>query len=108
MYLKTTSGKNRLRTGNNGCLQGGNTISRTLFTAYPFVCFDFEIGESTLLKSFYFLYKCNTLITEKFKNMENNREENQIIYKSYYSEIATVDFLMYFSSISFFYIYFFI
>lgn len=48
------------------------------------------------------------LIIENFKNMENNREENKIIYKSYYSEIATADFLMYFSNISFFYIYFFI
>lgn len=75
------------------------------FTAYLFVCFDFEIGDSILLKSFYFLYKSNMLIIENFKNMENNREENQIAYTSYYTERATIDFLIYFSTIFFLYMF---
>lgn len=35
--------------------------------------------------------------------MENNREENQIAYTSYYTERATIDFLIYFSTIFFLY-----
>lgn len=71
------------------------------FTAYLFVGFDFEIGDSILLKSFYFLYKSNTLIIENLKTWKIT--ENKLpIYLT--AQRATTDFLIYFSIISFYYI----